>query len=362
MNLYSIMGPTGAGKSSFIEALAGESGQLSISKDQLDGYTQTVNAYHLVNVLSTTPGLPSPGPVYLIDTPGFSDAKISEVEIIDMVRKWLKNNDLQYVNRILFFIPIAETRLPGSRRKTIKMIKQLLAQGNDRGTVTFVTTMWDTLHNERTRKRAESNFVQLGDEVFQDFFGKYRECITQFMNTKNSALQVLDVSRNAAVDSFSKPTSSASPHLYQDLHERIEVALEAKRMIESDLAQSESQTNTELRDILEKNEREYHETLIKFIGQLINFGPLPFGFHRAAQRLRKAIAAQITAENPQHVEIFQQWAEESEILEEPIPESQPSPSPQPLPRASEKLALKGLLRRLLNAAAHRGSKWFKRRA
>ncbi|KAF9037223.1 P-loop containing nucleoside triphosphate hydrolase protein [Panaeolus papilionaceus] len=163
MNLYSIMGPTGAGKSSFIEALAGESQQLSISKNQLAGYTQTVHAYRLVNVVSTI--YMTPRPVYLIDTPGFSDSKISEKEIMDMVRKWMKDNHLEFVNRILFLTPITETRLPGSRRKTIEMLKQLLAPSRDLGAVIFVTTMWDTLHNERTQKRAESNFAQLRDEV-----------------------------------------------------------------------------------------------------------------------------------------------------------------------------------------------------
>ena len=70
----------------FIEALAGESQQLSISKDQLAGYTQAVNAYKIVNV--THHG----APLYLLDTPGFSDSTMSEVEITDMVRKWMNDS------------------------------------------------------------------------------------------------------------------------------------------------------------------------------------------------------------------------------------------------------------------------------
>ncbi|KAF9047919.1 P-loop containing nucleoside triphosphate hydrolase protein [Panaeolus papilionaceus] len=161
--LILIIGPTGAGKSAFIEALAGESQQLSISKDQLAGYTQTVNAYQVVNVKF------GPDPMYLVDTPGFSDSKISEVEIMDMVRKWLNGNQFGYVDQILYMIPISGTRLTGSRRRTIDMLKQFLAPtgGRDLESVKFVTTMWDTLHNEDTRMRAESNFAQLRDEVFK---------------------------------------------------------------------------------------------------------------------------------------------------------------------------------------------------
>ncbi|KAF9050627.1 hypothetical protein BJ165DRAFT_1011179 [Panaeolus papilionaceus] len=375
--LYLIMGPTGAGKSSFIEALAGESQQLSISKDQLAGRQ-----------------------VYLLDTPGFSDSKISEVEIMDMVRKWMNDSGFTFIDRILYLTPISETRLPGSRRRTIEMLKQLLAANGDLPAVMFVTTMWDTLHNECTRTRAESNFAQLRDQICKDFFGRNEVSITRFMNTRNSALEMLDGFLHIPADAFSEPISSVFPNLYQDLHQRIEGALQAKQMIDSELAQPEAHCNTDLRAILEQNQRENHETLSKFISQLIDFKPLPFGYHRAAQHLRKEIAAQLTPEDPQRAEIFQQWVQEPEILEEPVPEPEPSFSaahcfpehpdfpgdpeyleisqlwaqerdipaeePHPAPEHSSstqgKLALNGLLRRLLNAAKHRGSKWFKSRA
>lgn len=63
--------------------------------------------------------------------------------------------------------PINETRLPGTKRRTIEMLKALLAPSNELRTIIFVTTMWDTLHNEQTRLRGESNFVQLKDEILK---------------------------------------------------------------------------------------------------------------------------------------------------------------------------------------------------
>ncbi|KAF9034046.1 hypothetical protein BJ165DRAFT_744743 [Panaeolus papilionaceus] len=280
------MGPTGAGKSSFIETYKGESQQLSISKNQLEGYTQTVNPYRLVNVMYQ-----GSYPVHLIDTPGFSDSKISEIEIMEMVKMWLKENDFQYVQRILFVMPITGTRLPGSRRRTLIMLKQLLApEGNQHSALTFVTTMWDTLHNEQTRKRAESNFEQLRDDMCKDFFGKFPVPITRFTNTKSSVLEALDTWGSPS-NAFFWPHYSTWSHLYQDLHERIENALQAKQRIESELAQPEAQTNTELMDILKRNERENQETLTKFIQQFVKFGPLPAEFRPATQHLRKLIAA-----------------------------------------------------------------------
>ncbi|KAF9049140.1 hypothetical protein BJ165DRAFT_1581052 [Panaeolus papilionaceus] len=303
--LYLIMGPTGAGKSSFIEALAGESQQLSISKNQLAGYTQTVNAYRLMNVVSTI--MSTTHPVYLIDTPGFSDSKISTIEIMDMVKKWLKENDLEYVDGILFLTPITDTRLPGSRRKTIAMLQQLLAPTHNLGSVIFVTTMWDALHNEHTRKRAESNFEQLRDGICKEFFEEQRfkerrfegqsVSITRFMNTKSSALEAMDPVWDI-VGSFSQSEMSASPNLYRDLHERIEGGLQAKQMIELELAQPEAQTNSELRTIFEKNQRENDETLTKFIAQLANFRSIPKGLEGAHQRLQASIEAMHRAPPP----------------------------------------------------------------
>ncbi|KAF9032610.1 hypothetical protein BJ165DRAFT_771728 [Panaeolus papilionaceus] len=148
----------------FIEAFAGVSQKLSISKDQLAGYTQTITAYRLVNVMYTHWHYPRP--VYLIDTPGFSDSKISEMEILNMIRKWSQDNSyLNYSRRLLYFMPITETRLPGSRRRTFEMFKNMFEGHKSLASLTVITTMWDTVHNERTQNRAQSKFAQLREET-----------------------------------------------------------------------------------------------------------------------------------------------------------------------------------------------------
>ncbi|KAF9032553.1 hypothetical protein BJ165DRAFT_769234 [Panaeolus papilionaceus] len=290
--LYVIMGPTGAGKSSFIEAFAGESQKLSISKDQLAGYTQAVTAYRLVNVIYTEYDPPSP--VYLIDTPGFSDSKISEIEVLNMVRKWVQDNNLYYSKTVLYLTPITETRLPGSRRRTFKMLEKLL--DGSPASLIVITTMWDTVHSERTRQRAESNFAQLRDETLKEFIDNPSTDIIKFMNTRNSALQAIDrMAFEAPV--FTYFNNSSSFHLYQDLHDRIQGALQEKQIIELDLAQHEAQTKDNLRAVLQSNQRENHKTLMKFINQFINFGQLPPGCGDAAFHLRKSIAANAHPEN-----------------------------------------------------------------
>ncbi|KAF9040936.1 hypothetical protein BJ165DRAFT_1493399 [Panaeolus papilionaceus] len=80
--LYILMGPTGSGKSSFIESLAPDQ-HLDISKDSLESVTQEVNCYQVVN-LGLKPEY-SDRLFVLMDTPGFLDPRLSEGRIMRMI-------------------------------------------------------------------------------------------------------------------------------------------------------------------------------------------------------------------------------------------------------------------------------------
>ncbi|KAF9042472.1 hypothetical protein BJ165DRAFT_1547028, partial [Panaeolus papilionaceus] len=167
----SILGPTGAGKSSFIESLAGEGQSLGISKDQLAGFTQEVTAYQVKNAMVRWDSEGGAGTLYLIDAPGFSDSKISELEIITKVKQWMKDQGcvsiyVGYIDGILYLSPITDTRSPGSKHRTIKMT-QLLLNNIAFHHVNIVTTMWDRLSNPQAKKRAETNFAQLQDDIWK---------------------------------------------------------------------------------------------------------------------------------------------------------------------------------------------------
>ncbi|KAF9031478.1 P-loop containing nucleoside triphosphate hydrolase protein [Panaeolus papilionaceus] len=286
-----ILGPTGAGKSSFLEALAGPSQELSLSSNQLAGYTQHISAFTVVN--AKVDGYP----IALVDTPGFSDSNFSEKEILDMVLVWLEQEHRPFVS-ILYLVPINGTRLPGTQRKTLEMLQTFFkSSGWTRlRHVTFVTTMWDTLYSEGALSRGQSNYEQLHNKHFKDFINDEGAKMAKFTNTLLSALQILDTgivwvgNRNFISLEF------RTPQLYRDLFERIENALLAKLNIEDDLAQPDAQTNRNLRNILKRNFRENNEILAKFIKQFNDFGDPPKGFEEAAQRLRQKI--EIAMERP----------------------------------------------------------------
>ncbi|KAF9030165.1 P-loop containing nucleoside triphosphate hydrolase protein, partial [Panaeolus papilionaceus] len=162
---FRILGPTGTGKSTFIEALASNA-SLGISSNRLEGFTQSISAYQLINVQKN-----SGRPIYLVDVPGFSDTKISEMKILSMLKDWrAKSGDhvcrLHYFCRILYFMPINSPRLSGSQREVLRIFQALTGIKAARG-ITVVTTMWDCLGSETAKQRANSNFDQLQKDVWK---------------------------------------------------------------------------------------------------------------------------------------------------------------------------------------------------
>ncbi|PPQ72645.1 hypothetical protein CVT24_012646 [Panaeolus cyanescens] len=283
-----LAGPTGSGKSSFIEALSNTK-SLGISKDQLEGFTQAVTAYKVENLLVDYLG--KRYPVCLLDSPGFSDANISEFEVIEQVRKWLSDQGLRYVNTILYFYPITDIRIPGSRRRTMEMLKSLIKrEDRNEGTLTIVTTMWDKVWNEHVRKRAEANFVDIRDNLFKEMV-RSGTGVVQFWNTQESALEIMSCSYKhytKAVSSALHDISIDTPllrrtpygaHLYSDLIGRIEGAWLHKISLEFELAHTitTSTQDPELIAIYQSRLRETVRILHKFGAQLENFGAPPTG-------------------------------------------------------------------------------------
>ncbi|PPQ70193.1 hypothetical protein CVT24_003909 [Panaeolus cyanescens] len=258
------MGPTGSGKSSFIEAMA-ENRSLGISKDQLEGYTQSVTSYKLVNAAYQTDRSPTTDPmtVYLVDTPGFCDSKMSELDIIEKTREWMAEHGISFIHHILYLLPINDTRLSGKKKRVIEMFKSLV-RGPGRH-LTIITTMWDKIWSDEGKRSANSNFGQLIRETWQDYHG-HGTIVTRFLNTHQSALDVLGEAlsiftaypnvydpllKSSNVRSKQLINMEIGQHLHRDLVDRIEALKRQKQDLELDLLQSETQKNEELVEILE---------------------------------------------------------------------------------------------------------------
>ncbi|PPR06045.1 hypothetical protein CVT24_004713 [Panaeolus cyanescens] len=334
--IFLALGPTGSGKSSFIEALAGPNTSLGISKNQLAGYTQDCTAYILVNawyqhrprkdntdvnndLQQTTMG--KKRPIIIVDSPGFADSKLSMQGIMTKIRTWMMHNGnpmtgstQREFHHVLCFTPITDTRLSGSKHKVLEVCKKLTRVSEPHpqpqahaststsrrtrprprsraGGLTLVTTMWDMAgHNDRVQQRAESNFKQMHD-IWEDAI-QHGTTIVKFLNAQPSALKVLDT----CLESYQGGTvlgqnelwggQPYSTDLVRDLEERVIGLGQVIEMQRDELGITSLITSTgvavdhhhhhhhnEFAAITENAMKDAERDLERFAGEIVGMGP-----------------------------------------------------------------------------------------
>ncbi|KAI6156078.1 P-loop containing nucleoside triphosphate hydrolase protein [Pisolithus thermaeus] len=148
-----LMGPTGSGKSNFINRLTGIKEEKAAH--QLRSHTQGVKEYS-VNL--------SNGRQYVfVDTPGFDDTYRSDRDILRTIAEWLekKYRGKVKLSGIIYTHRITDNRISGSVCKNLDMFARLCGDKAASG-VRLVTTMWDTVKDitiaENRVSQLESNF------------------------------------------------------------------------------------------------------------------------------------------------------------------------------------------------------------
>ncbi|KAI6117109.1 hypothetical protein EV401DRAFT_1617572 [Pisolithus croceorrhizus] len=139
------MGPTGAGKSSFV-AKATNSGDEGVGH-ALVSHTSEIKATRCIIGGSN---------VVLVDTPGFDDTKKSDLQILESISDWLNKSYEKgtLLSGILYFHRISDNRMAGTPLKNLRVFQKLC--GNEAmSRVTLVTTMWDEVEESVGMERLE---------------------------------------------------------------------------------------------------------------------------------------------------------------------------------------------------------------
>ncbi|KAF9031912.1 hypothetical protein BJ165DRAFT_862002 [Panaeolus papilionaceus] len=185
-----LMGPTGSGKSAFIEVLAPEQG-LCISGDSLDGVTQTVVCYRVNNLQD------GKLPVIIMDTPGLLDPGISESRVISMISNeldTLRGSVEMAVVTLCYFHAIDIARVAGTKRDAVEFLRGF-AQTFKANNVNVVTTMWNKLWNDKQTTDAEQRFNALQVEIYRSL-PSLHVSLDRFYSTAASTLSILDACRH----------------------------------------------------------------------------------------------------------------------------------------------------------------------
>jgi len=132
-----VMGPTGAGKSSFIGMATG--GDIGVGHE-LESYTTEIQIirFQFVDIN-----------VVFVDTPGFDDTHKSDVEILTMIADWLNTTYKRNIklSGLLYFHRISDNRMAGTPLKNLRMFQELCGHNALRNII-LTTTMWLDVEEE----------------------------------------------------------------------------------------------------------------------------------------------------------------------------------------------------------------------
>ncbi|KAF9034797.1 hypothetical protein BJ165DRAFT_1533842 [Panaeolus papilionaceus] len=348
--LFVLLGPTGSGKSSFIEAVASDR-SLSLSSNKLEGCTQAVTIYRISNLRAGRL------PIFIVDVPGFVDSRISAMGIVSMLKKLIESTTALYLFRILYVTPINMPRLPGSQRRLLRTFDALT--GVDAADcITIVSSMWDTISGETAQKRAERNLNQLRDIIWKDYIDKGSH-IVKFHNNQESALTILDEAtrsrdgrsiRFQLQETITSPLRETpfAPNIHDDLQERIQGLRIQEANIQSDLQMAVARSDRKLQLTLDPELKEVQHLLAKFEQELREFGPPPGSQHPDTTLPNLPSASPIVPS--------------SDPESQHSPHNEEIPEDQPLPQPSHSIVKsRGLITRAVDSMKRLGTKLHKRR-
>ncbi|KAF7970677.1 hypothetical protein HWV62_23270 [Athelia sp. TMB] len=142
-----LMGPTGAGKSTFINYATKQGG--STVGHSLSSETSEIRAVRYLHPDDNRP-------VIFVDTPGFDDTHRSDIEILSQIAGWFVKIYKEHVPlaAIVYLHRISDNRMAGSPLKNLKMFASMCGQ-EAMPRVVLGTTMWTEVA-EGTGDRRES--------------------------------------------------------------------------------------------------------------------------------------------------------------------------------------------------------------
>ncbi|KIO01071.1 hypothetical protein M404DRAFT_151024, partial [Pisolithus tinctorius Marx 270] len=173
-----LMGPTGSGKSNFINQLTGRKEAKSARRLKSD--TQGIREF--------TVNLSNNRLYVFVDTPGFDNTYRSERDILRTIAEWLEmkyRNDVKLTG-IIYTHRITDNRMPGSVCKNLDMFSRLCGYKAAEH-VRLVTTMWDKV---KDKNLAESRVSELETQFWEPLLlvGARHE---RFNNSSGSAWEIV---------------------------------------------------------------------------------------------------------------------------------------------------------------------------
>ncbi|KAG6917332.1 hypothetical protein DXG01_002903 [Tephrocybe rancida] len=274
-----IMGPTGAGKSTFVNAVAGKTVTTV-------GHSLTSETARLQPIVIPHPSNPARR-IIIVDTPGFDDTYVADSEILKRIATWLAKSYSANMTLagVIYLHEISQTRMLGTARKNLDMFNKLCGDAATKNVI-LATTKWSQIKDKEIGDRRESQLkdrhwegmVQLGAQMrrFSDTQESGWGIIQSILDRAlASDVDAVEIQKELVEVQTMLPDTQAG----QALRYTLEELLEAQRLAATQLRNDED--SHEVRAMLQETEKKIRATM-KEISQL----SVPVG-HRLREWMKR---------------------------------------------------------------------------
>ncbi|KAF9469798.1 P-loop containing nucleoside triphosphate hydrolase protein [Collybia nuda] len=201
--IVAVMGPTGVGKSTFIDLATGQGGKTV--GHTLESQTAEVRAVKVHHPETDQP-------IVFVDTPGFDDTNKSDTEVLRMIANWLEKTYKKQVRLtgIIYMHRISDNRMAGAPHKNLHVFTKLCGDDAIRNVI-LATTMWSRVKKEIGEKRE----AELQQEYWKKMLDKGSQT-TRFEGTALSAWKIVNI-----IVAGQRPTSVLLQEEMVDLEKRL---------------------------------------------------------------------------------------------------------------------------------------------
>ncbi|KAF5356830.1 hypothetical protein D9756_006607 [Leucocoprinus leucothites] len=223
--IIAIMGPTGVGKSTFIQIITGPYFSNEGVGHQLRSATSDVRAVRITFKGGNIPNL------VLVDTPGFDDTYKTDYQILESIAVWLKSVHRSLrIAGILYMHNITETRIPSSVSKNFEMFQKLCGE-KFYDKVILVTTMWPDENAFTYKPEEQAEYEKRNEELVNDYWdimikSGSKDIVNEIANTESNAQvrisdQVMRIQKELVDEHKLLPQTKAGKHLHRFIQDLV---------------------------------------------------------------------------------------------------------------------------------------------
>lgn len=269
VSVIAVMGPTGAGKSTFIGKLATQSMRIGHTLTSCKFWCVRVNPYPLTSLFlfigtkepEEIPCKIGDKTVILVDTPGFNDTFRPDTDILASLVDWMKASyqEMQ-LSGIIYLHDIKLDRMYGSSLTNLRMFRRLCGDDNLKNVI-LATTKWSDPPKSEEASREEQ---LCSDEEFWGLMIQEGSLVRRFDNTKPSARALVEEILDTGKEYITPRIQHEVVELGKNISETEAGAFIDRRLIEqAQRHQQEVEGLMEEQDRARRKRKSCHSTILR---------------------------------------------------------------------------------------------------